>query len=241
MFEDFVEGAVAETGRKKWAVVFSVVIETLTLAILLLTPLIYTQAIPKALLNMRFLPLPAAMPLVEAPKSIRVVSAHSVKPIERFIRNGVIYQPRSFPAQPLSIVEPEIPPESLLNDSDRREGFNLLRELSDKPAEVFQPVAPPELPKRVYQSHMEPAMILAQPQPAYPALARMARIQGQVTLHAIIDRAGRVAELQVISGHPLLVEAALMAVRNWRYRPTMLNGSAVEVETTITVNFVLGG
>ena len=79
-------------------------------------------------------------------------------------------------------------------------------------------------------------MILEQAQPAYPPLARMARIQGKVTLHAIIDKEGRVAELQVISGHPLLVEAALAAVRNWRYRPTLLSGRPVEVETSITVN-----
>ena len=85
------------------------------------------------------------------------------------------------------------------------------------------------------------ASLLDKPQPTYPALARQARIQGQVVLHAIIDKDGRVSELSVISGHPLLVQSALEAVRQWRYRPTTLNGEAVEVDTTITVTFVLGG
>ena len=70
---------------------------------------------------------------------------------------------------------------------------------------------------------------------------RQARIQGRVQLHAIIDKDGRVGELQVVSGHPLLVKAALDAVQNWRYQATVLNGDPVEVDTTIDVNFVLGG
>jgi protein TonB len=59
-------------------------------------------------------------------------------------------------------------------------------------------------------------------------------------LHAIISKEGEVSELQVLSGHPLLVNAALTAVRQWRYSPTLLNGQSVEVETTVTVSFVLG-
>ena len=64
---------------------------------------------------------------------------------------------------------------------------------------------------------------------------------GAINSVAIIDKDGRVGELQVISGHPLLVQSALDAVKNWRYQPTQLNGEAVEVDTTITVTFVLGG
>ncbi|PYU25787.1 MAG: hypothetical protein DMG30_04295 [Acidobacteria bacterium] len=77
-------------------------------------------------------------------------------------------------------------------------------------------------------------------QPLYPPLAIQARIQGNVVLHAIIGREGAVSELQVLSGHPLLVNSALDAVRQWRYSATLLKGQAVEVETTITVSFVLG-
>ena len=76
-------------------------------------------------------------------------------------------------------------------------------------------------------------------QPEYPQLARQARIQGTVVLRAVISREGRIENLQVLSGHPLLVPAAMDAVRQWRYRPYFLNDLPVEVETQITVNFTL--
>ena len=76
-------------------------------------------------------------------------------------------------------------------------------------------------------------------EPRYPPLALETRTQGTVRLRAIISSDGRITALEVISGHPLLVQAALEAVRQWRYRPTLLNGEPVEVETSITVNFQL--
>jgi protein TonB len=78
-------------------------------------------------------------------------------------------------------------------------------------------------------------------QPEYPALAKQARIQGTVMLRAVIDREGMIQDLQVMSGHPLLVQAAINAVRQWRYRPFYLNDQPVEVETQVTVNFTLSG
>jgi protein TonB len=78
-------------------------------------------------------------------------------------------------------------------------------------------------------------------QPEYPALARQVRIQGLVVLRAIISRDGTIENLQALSGHPLLVPAALNAVRQWRYRPYVLNGEPVEVETEVKVNFILSG
>jgi protein TonB len=78
-------------------------------------------------------------------------------------------------------------------------------------------------------------------QPLYPPLAKQARIQGQVVLRAVISRSGAIENLQVLSGHPMLVQAAMDAVKQWRYRPYSLNGEAVEVETRVTVNFVLSG
>ena len=78
-------------------------------------------------------------------------------------------------------------------------------------------------------------------QPEYPPLAQQARIQGTVLLHAVIDREGKIENLQVLGGHPLLVKAALKAVQQWRYRPYYLNGQPVEVETEITVHFTLFG
>jgi protein TonB len=78
-------------------------------------------------------------------------------------------------------------------------------------------------------------------QPIYPPDARAARIQGTVVLNAIISPAGDVASLQLISGHPLLVGSAMDAVKQWKYKPYILNGKAVTVETQITVNFALTG
>jgi periplasmic protein TonB len=83
------------------------------------------------------------------------------------------------------------------------------------------------------------AMLVHRVQPEYPALARAAHISGTVQLRAIIARDGRVRQVQVISGNPLLVEAARVAVLEWRYRPTLLNGEALEVQTYITATFVL--
>jgi protein TonB len=79
--------------------------------------------------------------------------------------------------------------------------------------------------------------LLSQVPPAYPPLARQARIQGDVILQSNVSKDGTVEDLQVVSGHPLLVQAALDAVRQWRYQPTELNGEPVEVDTTTTVRF----
>jgi len=73
----------------------------------------------------------------------------------------------------------------------------------------------------------------------YPPLAREARIQGAVRFTAAIDREGAVKNLQVISGHPLLVSAAIEAVKQWGYQPALLNGNAVEVMTPIEITFAL--
>jgi len=75
--------------------------------------------------------------------------------------------------------------------------------------------------------------------PTYPPLARAARIEGQVTLQAVISKQGAIENLRVLAGHPMLVPAAIEAVRQWRYRPYILNNEPVEVETQIIVNFSL--
>ena len=78
-------------------------------------------------------------------------------------------------------------------------------------------------------------------QPVYPLLARQARIQGAVELRAIISKSGTIENLVALRGHPMLIPAAINAVRQWRYRPYLLNNEPIEVETEITVNFVLSG
>jgi protein TonB len=83
--------------------------------------------------------------------------------------------------------------------------------------------------------------LINQTRPVYPPLARQARIQGTVKLTAIIAKDGTIEKLEVLSGHPLLIPAALQAVKEWRYKPTLLNGEPVEVVTQVDVNFTLSG
>lgn len=103
-------------------------------------------------------------------------------------------------------------------------------------------------PPRTEKTHLQPvrrsgeimaAMLIHRVDPAYPAIARSAHISGVVHLHAIIGKDGTVHELEVIDGNVLLAQSARAAVQAWRYRPTLLNGEAAEVETYVTVNFVL--
>jgi periplasmic protein TonB len=91
--------------------------------------------------------------------------------------------------------------------------------------------------KRLVISSMDPAKLVQMVKPIYPTPAKLIHLSGQVYLHAIIGINGSVQNLEVVRGHPLLAAAALNAVRQWRYKPTILGGQAVEVETTITVNF----
>jgi len=101
---------------------------------------------------------------------------------------------------------------------------------------------PPPKPSqtRIRQGgQVQAAKLMNKVQPLYPPLARQTRISGTVRLHAIIGKNGGVEQLEVISGHPLLVQAALDAVKQWKYQATTLNGEPVEVDTTIDVIFSL--
>jgi protein TonB len=98
----------------------------------------------------------------------------------------------------------------------------------------------PVTPQRIrVGGNVQAARLINQPKPPYPPLARQARIQGVVRFTAIIGKDGRIENLQLISGHPLLVQSATDAVKQWVYQPTLLNGEAVEVVTQIDVNFTL--
>jgi len=101
--------------------------------------------------------------------------------------------------------------------------------------------ARPVAAKPLLVSHLAEANLLHEVQPVYPALARQARIQGTVELRAIIGKTGAIENLAVVRGHPMLAPAAVEAVKQWRYRPYLLNGEPIEVETDITVNFLLSG
>jgi periplasmic protein TonB len=95
----------------------------------------------------------------------------------------------------------------------------------------------PAQPRRISVVH--PARLLHRVEPIYPPMARTARISGTVELTGVIATDGRIRELRVSSGHPFLAQAALEAVRQWVYEPTVLNGEPVEVIAPITVHFRL--
>jgi len=97
-------------------------------------------------------------------------------------------------------------------------------------------------PQRVrVSSGVSTGMLVRKVPPAYPPLARQARIQGTVILQATISKEGSIENLQLISGHPMLAPAAIEAVKQWKYKPYLLNGEPVEVETQVQVNFTLAG
>jgi protein TonB len=100
-------------------------------------------------------------------------------------------------------------------------------------------VAPPK--KVNISAGVAVGMLLQKTMPVYPPIAKAARVSGTVVLQATISKAGSIENLQVVSGPAMLQQAALDAVRTWRYRPYLLNNEPVEVETTINVIFTLGG
>ena len=110
--------------------------------------------------------------------------------------------------------------------------------ISSTPVAVPKAVTPQRI--RVSQGVTQ-GMIIRRIQPAYPPLARQARIQGPVVLQAEIGKDGSIQNLRLISGHPMLAPAAIEAIKQWKYKPYILNGEPVEVETTITFNFTLSG
>jgi protein TonB len=119
--------------------------------------------------------------------------------------------------------------------------------VSDVLVRTLGPVALPKSPAKaeaqehvvVVGGNVQAAKLMRQVQPVYPALARQTRVQGVVTLEAIIATDGTIQHLRVLNGHPLLAPSAVQAVQQWMYSPTVFNGKAVEVKTTIEVRFTL--
>jgi protein TonB len=233
MFDEF-EVAFKQKDRTGVGIVVSIIVQSLILAVLILIPLIYTNALPKGFLTTLLVappPPPPPPPPQAMVKTVKVV---------KLIQSGVLVAPKAIPRE-VTVIREEAP------DVTQQQG-GVFGGLTGQGIMVGTPIAalppPPKAvaPARIKQGgNVTAASIITQTRPSYPALARQARIQGSVVLHAIIDKDGNVAQLEVVSGHPLLVQAALDAVRQWRYKPTLLNGDPVEVDTTITVTFTLGG
>jgi len=238
MFDELVESSVIRKKTNKgWTIFVSTAVQVLCVVVLILIPLIYTEALPRAMMATLLIAPPPPPPPPPPPQAVEV---KVIKPVARLLTQGRLMQPRAIPKVVTVFREAELPPEPPPGMGVFGGVDSLLGGLGEGSSG-----APPPPPARIQRTRVggqvQEARIIARPNPVYPPLARQARIQGRVVLHAIIDKEGRVSQLETISGHPLLVQSALAAVQNWRYQPTILNGEPVEVDTTIDVNFVLGG
>jgi protein TonB len=237
MFNELLESTVMKRKtNKSWTVVLSTFVQMGILGVLVLIPLIHSEALPMTMLSILLVAPPPPPPPPQPAKT-------TVKQVPRLIRAGMLMQPRSIPKDVTIYKEPELPPDVPNNATASGIFSNIPGEGilgTNGPALPLAPKA--AAPTRIKQGgNVTAASLINQTRPVYPALAIQARIQGNVVLHAIIDKDSKVAQLELMSGHPLLVQAALDAVKQWRYRPTLLNGDPVEVDTTITVTFTMGG
>jgi protein TonB len=223
------------------------IFETIIVGVMVVIPLIYTEALPKAQL-MTFLAAPPPPPPPPPPPAAAPPPVH----IKRISVEDVMRAPTVIPKTIARVKdEPEPPPNTgavgvvggVPGGMPGGSMGGVLGGVIGGALSAAPPPPPPpkpQAPKRIrVGGQVESARLIFQPRPEYPPLAKMARIQGVVRLDAIISKDGSIQDLKVISGHPLLVKAALEAVQRWRYQPTLLNGDAVEVATEIDVNFTL--
>ena len=228
--------------RSAWTTAASFTLQAFGVGVLLVIPLIYTEALP-VLRNDKFqLPPP---PQARVENVTKIISTEVRKSSTEIIEEKLI-EPRQIPLTTKQIVDKILgpatesgPPSIGVPSSTSDPSTALLKALVAIPEPPRPAPAPNIAPKTIRVSSLELGALVRRVEPMYPAPARLARIQGPVKLHAVIDTGGRITSLQVFSGHPLLVSAAIDAVRQWRYRPYMLNGEPVPVETEITVNFTL--
>ena len=230
----------ADHSRRGWATLASFALQTLAIGGLLLLPMLYTQVLPQLQL------MAALVAPTPPPAPAAALRAHATATSTSNMIGEHLLMPQSIPHTIADLNDVGPPPELLFGPGvpgsiglpgAQNPVWNSIG-VGMNPLPLPAPI-PANRPLRV--SRVMEGNLVHRVQPEYPQLARQARIQGSVVLHAIISREGRIENLQVISGHPLLVPAALDAVRQWRYRPFLLNDQPVEVETQITVNFALAG
>jgi protein TonB len=246
MFEDsLMESAGKLKTKRGWTTAFSFVIQIVLIGVMILIPLIYTEALPKQQL-MTFLVAPPPPPPPPPPAAAAPIKV--VKQIQSEIVNGALRTPTKIPEKVKMITEEEPPPPSagVAGVVGGVPGGTPGGQMGGVIGGIISstPVAVPKVatPQRVRVSGgVTAGNLVFGPKPPYPALAKTARIQGSVVLHAIINKTGAIENLQVVSGHPMLTQSALDAVRQWKYKPYYLNGEPVEVDTTITENYTLSG
>ncbi len=245
MFEDSLieSGGKLKTSRG-WTSIVSFVIQIGIIGVMILIPLIFTEALPRTQL-MTFLVAPPPPPPPPPPAAAPV---KIVKVIQTDIVNGQLRTPTKIPQKVQMIKEDEAPPPVMASTGvvggvpGGIPGGSMGGVIGGMISST--PVAVPKIatPQRVrVSSGVQSGLLIRKVNPSYPPLARQARIQGVVLLQAEISKEGNIINLQLISGHPMLAPSAIEAVKQWRYKPYLLNGEPVEVETQIQVNFTLAG
>jgi len=236
------ETTCGETSRRTWTTLSSFAIQATGVGIALLLPMIYTQGLPQLKILSQALIATPAPPLGAPPE---MASSRASNVIISNLRDGHLMLPGRIPRSVVSIDDQGAAPSSATGwvPGSTGTGTDPNGVLHSILSGTGLTAAPPKaVAHNVLRfSVMMQGYLVRRVEPVYPALAKAARIQGPVHLQAMISKQGLIENLQVLSGHPMLAGAAVDAVRQWRYRPYVLNGEAVEVETEITVNFVLSG
>ena len=247
VFEDSLFASTARPSpRRGWAAAISFGLQATVLGVLVLIPMVFTDALPLSALKGTF--ILTAPTRTSAPPSAPEV--HRTHPSPSDLDNGVAIAPIRIPTR-IAMVHDEQPPSdggeagpyipgAIPGGTDPR-GNQITMLLNSGPRpEAPRNVAPANRgPVRI--SHMDEGLLVHRVTPAYPKIAMMAHQQGSVVLQATIGKDGTIQNLHVVSGPGLLITSAMEAVKQWRYRPYILNNEPVEVETQITVNFTLGG
>ena len=241
MFADFLsDSGWSNHSHRGWTTLISFALQALAVGCLLVLPLFYTDGLPRLAM---LVPLLAPAPAPAAPAQPRPNPLSNAQ--SNLMGNRLISPPQIPPtvtmlaetSPPLPMVDPNaVGVRHGIGDPNGR--GTVLDSVVNSDL-VLPP--PPQAVHHPAVSRMMEGNMIHRVQPDYPLLARQVRVQGQVVLRAMISREGAIENLQVLSGHPMLVQAAVDAVRQWRYRPYVLNGEPVEVETQVTVNFVLSG
>ncbi len=251
MFEQsLIEDGKGRTQRAS-SLVISLITQVALMAILVIIPLIYFEALPMAQLSASLVapPPPPPPPPPPAPAPVKVVK---VAP-RQFDQNRLM-APKTIPKDVAMIKEDDLPPVASAGVAGGVPGgvpggvgggvlggiIGGIPNAAPPPPPPPKAVEKPKAPERIrVGGNVQSAKLVRQPKPVYPPLAKQARIQGAVKFTAIIGKDGTIQNLQLISGHPLLVQSATEAVKQWVYQPTLLNGEPVEVITQIDVNFTL--
>ena len=252
MFEQSLMDLAIGKTRTPWTVLVSFGLQMLMVGVAILIPLLNYAGLPATEL-MTFLVAPPPPPPPPPPPVVAKVK----KVVPREFDTGKLVQPVAIP-EDIAIIEEDSAPPPMAGIAGVVGGVpgggiggslgGVIGGIISSTPMVAPPPPPPVKkkppppPKRIrVGGSVQRANLIRQVRPVYPPLARQARIQGTVKLTAIIAKNGTIQKLEVLGGHPLLIPAALSAVKQWRYRPTLLNGQPVEVVTQVDVNFTLSG